>query len=253
MESNLDIFNDPNFSFDENSHTYTYNDKENNIIQTLESVTSFINRFKEKKDWNQIAKKFAFKNNKKPEDVLNEWKNKSEVAIDLGKIVHKWIEDFYKGMNPDIPEESFFDTRITDRINQFKKIYFKKLSKLTPIKQEFRIFSKKWNIAGTTDIIFNSSIGYLVGDWKTNENFTTNDHPKGKYNKLLYPFNDLWENNLNVYSIQLSLYRLILEEEASFKTKDSFLVWIGPEEPKIFKALDLRDRLYDYLNKNNNL
>ena len=45
------------------------------------------------------------------------------------------------------------------------------------------------------------------------------------------------------------MYRLMLEE-AGFKTKGGFLVWIGPDKPKLYKTLDLRDRLKDFLEKN---
>ena len=94
------------------------------------------------------------------------------------------------------------------------------------------------------------SDGLIVGDWKTNETFKTDADFKGRYNKMLYPFEDLWQNELNTYSIQVSLYRLLLEE-AGIETKEGFICWIGPEETKLFKALDLRDRLKEYLNKNN--
>jgi hypothetical protein len=44
----------------------------------------------------------------------------------------------------------------------------------------------------------------------------------------------------------------MLQEEAGFETKGAFLVWIGPKEkPKLYKTVDLRDRLHKYLQKNN--
>jgi hypothetical protein len=46
---------------------------------------------------------------------------------------------------------------------------------------------------------------------------------------------------------------LILQEEAGFETAGAFLVWIGPNsKPELHKIVDLRDRLYDFLQKNNN-
>jgi hypothetical protein len=48
------------------------------------------------------------------------------------------------------------------------------------------------------------------------------------------------------------MYRLMLQEEAGFETKGAFLVWIGPnEKPQLHKTVDLRERLYNYLQKNN--
>lgn len=253
MESKLDIFLDPNFKFNENSHTYTYLGNSGKPIQVFESVTSFINRFKKKEDWVKLAGFVARRDGIPTSKVLEQWENKGKVAVTLGSAVHKWIEDYYNGLDPKTPDLFKEDPRVLERIEKFKDLHQEKLHKLTPVKQEFRLFSRKWNIAGTTDAIFKIEPDYFVGDWKTNEKFTTNDHPKGRFKKLLYPFEDLWENSLNIYSIQLSLYRLILQEEAGFSTRDSFLVWIGPEKPKLYKVVDLRDRLYNYLQKNNDM
>ena len=74
---------------------------------------------------------------------------------------------------------------------------------------------------------------------------------KGKFEKLLLPFDELWKNHLNEYSIQVSLYSLILEEWG-FDIRGSYLVHIGPEsEATIYKALDLKDQLRNYLSTHN--
>lgn len=181
--------------------------------------------------------------------VLNEWKEISDTALDLGTRTHKWIEDYYNGEKPAYPD----DPILLDRVNKFEEIHREKLYRFTPVKQEFRVFSRKWGIAGTMDELFKLNSRYYVGDWKTNKKFTTDEDSEGRKQKLLYPFEDLWDNSLNGYSIQLSLYRLILQEEAGFETAGGFLVWIGPKsKPELHKIVDLRDRLYDFLQKNNN-
>jgi len=53
--------------------------------------------------------------------------------------------------------------------------------------------------------------------------------------------------------LEISTYRLLLQEEANFPTHGGFVVWIGPEgDPQIHKTLDLRDRIQYYLNKKQN-
>jgi len=249
LESKLEYFQDPNFKFDEKSHTYTYVDSQTlRPIQIFTSVTGFISQFKEKFDSNFWANKKAKSTGKTRDEILNEWKETSEIAMDLGTLVHKWIEDYYAGLNPELPTHP----EVLSRVLKFKELYSERLYKLSAVKQEFRIFSRKWGLAGTMDALFSIDSNYYVGDWKTNKKFTTDTDPKGRYKKMLYPFEDLWDNSLNGYSIQLSLYRLILQEEAGFKTDGAFLCWIGPEEkPKLYKTVDLRDRLYEYLQKNN--
>jgi hypothetical protein len=92
---------------------------------------------------------------------------------------------------------------------------------------------------------------FLIGDWKTNKDFKDDTHPKGRFKKLLHPFSDLYENSHNEYSIQLSLYRLILEDEIGIETDGGFLVHLGPGGvSKIYPMKDLRERLKIYLQHN---
>lgn len=249
MESKLQYFLDPNFRFDELSHTYTYvNSITGEPVQKFSSVTGFISTFKEKFESEKVAARVAKKRGVSTKSILNEWKEISDTALSLGTNVHKWIEDYYNGTNPPDPQHP----EELLRVNRFKTLYSEKLYKFTPICQEFRLFSRKWGLAGTMDALFKLGNDYYVGDWKTNKKFTTDSDCKGPFaKKLLWPFDDLWENSLNSYSIQLSLYRLIMQEEAGFETKGAFLVWIGPKEkPMMYKTVDLRERLYKYLQKN---
>ncbi len=250
LEDKLQYFKDPNFIFDEVSHTYSYlNPVTGKPIQTFQSVTNFLGQFKKPFDSDRIAGIVAKKRGTAKKIVLAEWKEISDIALKLGTNVHKWIEDYYNALDPVLPS----DERELDRVNKFLSLYHEKLHRFTPVHQEFRLFSRKWGLAGTLDALFKLNDGRYVGDWKTNKKFTTDLDSEGRKQKLLYPFNDLWDNSLNGYSIQLSLYRLMLQEEAGYQTSGGFLVWIGPnEKPEMHKIVDLRDRLYDFLQKNNN-
>ena len=215
----------------------------------FQSVTGFLGQFKKPFDSDMIAGMVAKKRGTAKKIILAEWKEISDIALKLGTNVHKWIEDYYNGLNPEMPTNE----REVDRITKFLALYEEKLHKFTPVHQEFRIFSRKWGLAGTLDALFKLNDSRYVGDWKTNKKFTTDADCEGRKQKLLYPFDDMWDNSLNGYSIQLSLYRLILQEEAGYETQGGFLVWIGPnEKPEMHKIVDFRNQLYDFLQKNNN-
>ena len=250
----LDFFRDPNFVFNEEAHTYHYmNPETGKPVQKFMSVTQFLSQFKKPFDSEMIAGVVAKSRTRKGEpttkaQVLQEWKDISDIALKLGTNVHKWIEDYYNGDNPEVPTA----INESERVQKFLEIYEERLHKLTAVAQEFRVFSRRWGLAGTMDILFWLDPFFYVGDWKTNKKFTTDNDPEGRKQKMLAPFQDMWDNSLNAYSIQISLYRLILKEEAGFETEGGFLVWIGPNgKPKLFKIVDLRDRLYDFLEKNN--
>jgi ATP-dependent exoDNAse (exonuclease V) beta subunit len=266
MMDSLEYFKDPNFKFDPDRHQYTYLEN-GNPVQVFESVSGFIGQFKKPFDSANISKYVARSRGVSQQQILNEWAQTAKEGTDLGSYVHEWIEDFYNGKNPEMPvipdesEDDFFsnigldepfqfEKKAIDRINKFLHVNSTKLNVMTPKLQEFRIFSKKWGIAGTLDILFELNGKYYIGDWKTNKEFKDDDHPKGRRQKMLYPFDDLWDNNINGYSLQISTYRLILEEEAGFKTDGGFLVWLGPDTPKIYKTLDLRDRIKEFIVKN---
>lgn len=246
----LTIFDDPSFKFDEASHKYTYCDKNSGkIIQRFRSVTNFIDQFKEPFDSDYWAKKKAKERGITKKAILLEWKEKRDSSAQMGTTIHKWIEDFYSNLkkSPKMPK----DEVLIERIEKFKDLHDKRLHKLKPIFQEKRVFSRKWGIAGTLDGLFEFNGIPRIGDWKTNKEFLTDDDFKGRFKKLLYPFEDLYDNSLNVYSIQVSLYRLIIEEETGIDLGDGFIGWIGPNKVKLYKVLDLRDRLLYFLNKNN--
>lgn len=246
VKRKLKIFKSSDFVFDEPSHTYTF------LGEKFDSVTTYIKCFKEPFDSNYWAGVKAAEKGVTKQEILNEWKQKGDYAGDLGTDVHKWIEDFWVGLKPPYPE----NPEVLERVQKFESLYDSKLHRFFPIASEVKVFSKKWRLAGTIDQLFGffdekeHRFKVVVGDWKTNKVFKTPDGKDGRYKKLLRPFNDLYENHLSEYSIQLSLYRLILGESA-IETDSAFLCHLGPNDPaKIYPALDLRERLFMFLESN---
>lgn len=232
----LKAYDTNSFKFESKRHRYTF-DNERYI-----SVTQFISRFHKEFDSEHWSKVKAEERGISQDDILKEWKELNERSLVIGSGAHGWIENYFKETYQSLPT----DIDIIDRINKFNIIYSKQLHKLTPVKFEQRIFSKKWKIAGMIDSIFINPKGEVVIlDWKTNKSFDT-DKTK-TWSKLLNPFNEYWENHLNEYSIQVSLYSIILEE-IGIDVKSAFLVHIGPHtEAKLYKALDMKDILIKYL------
>ena len=249
IDLKLSFFKDERFKFEEKSHVYTYSDKK------FDSVTTLLKVFKKPFDKEYWSKEKGKERGVDPSVILNEWEVKSQISMDLGTKVHKFIEDFLSGLDPNMDENE--DPIYKDRIHKFIYIFENRLKFLLPLESELRIFCRKWRLAGTIDQPFlyldpNFKNPFLVlGDWKTNGDFTHDNHPKGKYNKLLRPFTGLYQNHLNEYSIQISMYRLMLYEELGIETQDGFLCHIGPDEPaKLYKCKDLREPLKVYLDHN---
>jgi len=233
----LEVFNDIDFKFDPHQHKYTYHNKE------YTSVTRFISRFHVEFDSDYWSKEKASQEGISQEEILLRWKLTNDRSNQIGTSVHFWIENYYNKVYQELPT----DIDIIDRINKFNISYAKYLYKLTPIKFEQRIFSKKWNIAGTIDSIFLYHGKLFIVDYKTNKDFTTDENLKFR-DFLLPPFNNLYKTHLNEYSIQVSLYILILREYG-FDIGGGYLLHIGPsEDAKIHRCLDLTNQLESYLN-----
>lgn len=234
----LECFNDPDFKFDPKLHKYTYLGKE------FTSVTRFIQKFHKPFEQDYWSKKKAEEAGVPQEWILNEWKKLNDYANEVGTETHEWIEDYFNQIWKPLPS----NPDVIHRINKFNKIYAKHLHKLEPLKFEVRVFSKKWNIAGMIDSLFIYKGKVFILDWKTNKMFTHDEHPKGKYEKLLEPFQDHYKNHLSEYSIQLSFYALILEEWG-FDVGGAYLVHIGPDDDDavLHKVVDMREKLRNYL------
>jgi ATP-dependent exoDNAse (exonuclease V) beta subunit len=249
----LDKFKYPpsEFTFNAEHHKYHYNNIE------LTSVTTFISNFHKEFDTEYWADYKSKELNIPIELIKEDWENKKNLGLTVGSIVHEWIEDFLNKKNPKVPKIDYnigdysineINHLIDLRIKKWQKIYFDKLIKMIPITQELRIWSLKYKLAGTIDTLFWYKNNLIVGDWKTNKDFKTDDDYC--YDMLKYPFNDQLDNSLNRYSIQVSLYKLILQEHG-IQTGPSFICWIPRDETeaKFFKAKDYTNILQNYLNK----
>ena len=235
--SRLECFNDPNFKFDPIRHRYTYGDRQ------YTSVTTFIKNFESEFQEDYWSKVKADERGITQEEILKEWKDKNDYAKYVGSETHQWIENYFNGVYQKLPS----NVDIVDRINKFNISYAKDLHKLTPLKFEIRIFSKKYPLAGTIDSLFLFKDKLIIFDWKSNGKFTHDDHPDGKYESLLHPFSDQFKNHLNSYSIQVSLYSLILEEWG-FDVRACYLLHVGQsDDAKIYKSKDYTSILRDYL------
>ena len=239
LRNQLDCFEDIKFEFDPVAHRYTYEG------EPFISVTRFIQQFHKPFEQDYWSKKKAEQAGVPQDWILAEWKKLNDYANEVGTDTHQWIEDYFNQIWKPLPN----NLDVIHRINKFNKIYAKQLHKLEPLKFEVRVFSPKWKIAGMIDSLFVYRGKIYILDWKTNKDFTDDNHPKGTYEKLLAPFQEHFKNHLNEYSIQLSLYSLILEEWG-FQVGGAYIVHIGPgdEDAELYKVVDMRDNLKLFLN-----
>jgi ATP-dependent exoDNAse (exonuclease V) beta subunit len=238
----LKVFDDPLFTFNEEEHVYRYGKRQ------LTSVTTYLKNFYKEFDTDHWSKVIAEREQVDVSVILKRWDDKRDAACFLGTSVHKYIEEkFYP--SPSVTRDDFVNEDILLRIDKFEKLYNERLYKLTPVAQELRVFSTTMGVAGTIDALFMIDGKLLILDWKTNGVLKTD---KDKcYQKLNPPFQNLWENEHNKYSIQLNMYKLILAERG-INVSDCVIVYIPPSdgEAKVLKAKDVYKQLSVYFGVN---
>lgn len=237
----LEFFNDDKFTFDAETHTYRYDGK------LVYGTTSYLEKFIKPFDSNYWSKKKADELGITQDEMLSRWDATRDRSCDLGHMVHDYIENFYEKNSTKLPD----DVEAHDRIEKFHKIYESRLKPLESIGSEIKVFSKKWNIAGTIDKIYLYENSIILGDWKTNKKIKTDKDFAFDY--LLPPFNKYKANEINKYSLQLSIYALMLEE-ADIIIDYFFICHIPIKgEAKIYKLKDFRTELRAYFNSDTSI
>ena len=225
-QSNV-VFNDAN-------HTYTCDG------QLLPSVTTILKRIKPAFDKEGISAKCAAKEGVSQAEILAQWKASSDAALAKGKALHANAE-----LAALKPETWLQSTHTMVEINAWNLWWTRARKSMTPVAVEYVMADTDLGVAGTLDMLAESSKTSQrhVFDWKTGKKFgIKNDWGR----KLLPPFEDLDDCELNVYSLQTSIYRLMLENR-NYDCGESWIVHILGGSVVPHRALDLRERAADWL------
>ena len=228
--------------FNEDKHRYLFNGRE------LTPVTTVIKQFQKPFDRDTIAQRVANRENRPVAEVIAEWEAKGERGRVLGTLVHEHIEKVLRGESDgQLSLDPFlsFNTKASE-IVAFDRLW----SDLSPTVSyckdhiEWVIGDISLGVAGTVDsMLFSPKTGkYHIWDWKTG-NFDLHN----KWENLLGPFAHLDASKLHIYSLQLSLYRLIIELNTELELGDSYLVHLSDTGAQIHRAVDLREPLLTYL------
>lgn len=205
---------DDKLEFDEETHTYTVGGKQ------LMSVTEWVSGFFPKFDEEVVSHKMAVKRVDKSDyeddegyfqalrdaknNILGEWDD----IRNKGTLVHKEIEDWINARAEPVNDKSKkgVDWMLISGYPQ----------KYDNVVSEARIFSKKFGLAGTVDLLMVRQDDYtkqraVLVDWKTNELINTQN--RYEYTNNTGPVAFLHSSKFVKYALQLSVYALILEEE----------------------------------------
>lgn len=236
----LTVFDD--YLFDEEPHIYYYKGKP---VST--SGTKLIEKYVKPFEAEKIAPFSARKLNMSTEDVLDMWETDNQISQVKGTHLHAYMENATANKVYNYPVEEIrnkfgYDTLlepwfiITSMMDDFQNDM---RGKLIPIRSELIVGCPEFDIAGAVDqIYFNKETNELeIWDWKTNKEIKYEGY-KGQ--KLLGKYNYLEDCNFIHYSIQLNVYKYILQHMTKLKFGACRIVWFN-ENNDTYKIIDCKD------------
>ena len=227
----MNKLSDTNINLEEKTHEYTLLDRTD---VSFTSVTTFIEEFFEGFDALKIAEKLI--NNypkyagRTVESLIADW----DAAADHGTKVHHEIEQWIKdGIDP-------IDIKAIngkDWLNDYK------LKSDIDILSEVIVYSTELSIAGTVDILAkdNSTGLYEIIDWKTSKKIEMVSY--GQKMGTHEITKNIMDCNFYHYSLQLSLYRYILETYYGLKIHNQLIAQLHDDGVNAHVAPYMKDEI----------
>jgi len=232
-------------------HVYYLNGKKADL-----SATKLIGKFKKPFDSAYWSQKKADDEGITKEEMLARWKLKGDIACEKGTAVHEYAENRLANKvfpYPSAKIRSLFkgEDPVIDKFNTIVPIVDKFIEdckgRMISIASELVIGDLEYNLGGMIDQVFyNKKSGKIeLWDWKTNEKIDSDS--KYTFNA---PVSHVPSSKLEEYSLQLSLYKHIIEKNTNLKLGDSYLAWFNEnnETYQVFKCLDYSSEVVEMIN-----
>ena len=217
---------DARITFYEPTHTYTIDGSSKGII----SGTGFLHQFFPHEDSRDIIKKMMRSPKwpeskyfgKTPDQIIREWDKTKNEASTKGTAMHLGIEQFVNGAEdvilPEIKESVEF--------KYFLNFWKDHGADLEPYRAEWSVFSEEHLLCGQIDMLFRrkSDGKFVIYDWKRSKEIKTSN----KWAKGYGPCDHLDDCNYWHYTLQLNVYRWILENLYDMEIAEMYLIICHP-------------------------
>lgn len=204
-------------------HNHSYIDTRNN--KQLISVTTWLKQFQPEFKSDFWSKRKAQERGISQEEVLKEWEMLRDYGTSRGSYIHLAAEHLSNGkyFQYETPAKivamGWEDKFLIESKPLFSQVEtFIKEQNPVVIKNELILGND--NIAGQCDLLcyMNNKISLL--DFKTDKSIEFSN----KFQKLKPPFQSLDDCNMSKYTLQLSIYKRLLESKTSIRIEQMFIV-----------------------------
>lgn len=233
--------------FDEPTHVYTVKGDSRGWI----SCTGFLHAFFPHADTDDIITKMM-KSKKWPESkwygmtreqIKQTWKDMGKEASDAGTAMHLGIEQVMNGADDEVVPE----VKETKEWEYFEKYWAKDSEIWEPWRTEWEVYDEELKLAGSIDMIYrNKQDGtFAIYDWKRSKEIKMENTFSNGYG----PVRNLPDCNYWHYTLQLNVYRWLLEKHYNLKISEMALVVLHPNNKsyKRFKLNRLEDEVEEMM------
>lgn len=213
-------------------HQYFIDGDCSEIISSTSLIYHYFGSFDADKVAQNIVKSVKWKTDKSykyykksADEIKQMWKDSGKEASSLGTIMHEKIEYFYNDNEVDLLEnEKEFEHFLS---------FYEDHEELQIYRTEWVVFIEELRLCGSIDATFQNEDGTLsLIDWKRSKEIKF-DSFGSKTAKA--PLHHLPECNYSQYSLQLNLYRRILEDYYEKTVKDMNIVVCHPDNENYIK------------------
>jgi len=235
MSSKLETENshprDKRIRFVDETHTYYIDGSCSGYI----SSTTLVHTLFEKFDADKVIKKMRASRNwyKSPykgmtnEDIKNKWETNRDLAASSGTEMHLQLENYYNSIEHEKNSKEF---------KMFEE-YVKDHSSLIPYRTEWVIFDQDSKVSGSIDMVYSrknekGETEYIIADWKRSKEIKKGNIYQSGIDEYTHKLEDC---NYIHYSIQLGIYKYILERNYDIKISETFIVVLHPNQTEYLK------------------
>lgn len=217
------------FKFFEEDHHYECDGKRVGI-----SVTKLIEEYSNPFDQQAIAEKVALRDNKSVSEVLEEWEYKNKFACVKGSYCHNFAQGIWSGKKCewlDFNNDHKYYSACIKIQGQANNFYRDFKDKFIHIQDEQLVGSEEYNICSAVDHLFLDKDGnvWLI-DYKTNsilKGYNDDEKNRRYTKKMLIPLQNLKDDALHHYYLQLSIYKYLIEKYTNIKIYKTMIVYMS--------------------------
>lgn len=232
---------DQNIKFYEYGHKYeVLTDKSSKYT----SVTTWIHQLFPKFNADEIIKNIMNSKSWAPghkywgmtaEEIKQSWTNNGNAVATAGTNMHYNIECFMNNckLSPNYTHKDLLDNN-NNKYDydewQFFLNFIQDFPDLKPYRTEWLVYDEKAKLSGSIDMVYENPDGTLsIYDWKRSKEIS-GENPFNKF-AIEPEIKHIPDTNFWHYSLQLNIYKAILERNYGKVVKELYLVRLHPNHP----------------------